>query len=305
MQRKPDHRDFIRSLPQEQRRALIEKSDIQGLVHLTGHWGLVALLGWLIAVEVPFWPLLMLAQGILLVFLFTLLHETSHRTVFEKVWLNKAVAAVCGFSLALPPEWFRYFHFDHHRYTQDPEKDPELASPKPETWRQYVIHVSGLPVWKSHVQTLFRNAMGRCTDSYVPESGRRKVQSEAQAMIALYVLAFAGSVAAGSPLLLFVWIVPLLLGQPFLRLYLMAEHGKCPFVANMFENTRTTFTNPLMLKLAWNMPYHAEHHALAAVPFHKLPEFHRLTAAHLQVTERGYSRFHRAYIGGLNRTVDP
>ncbi len=299
MQGKLDHRDFIRSLSPEQRRALIEKSDIQGLIHLTGHWGLIALFGWLIAIEVPFWPVLMLPQGILLVFLFTLLHETSHRTVFEKVWLNRAVASVCGFALALPPDWFRYFHFDHHRYTQDPEKDPELASPKPATWRQYVVHVSGLPVWKSHLQTLFRNAMGRCTDSYVPETGRRKVQREAQVMIALYMLALGGSVALGSPLLLFVWILPLLLGQPFLRLYLLAEHGKCPFVANMFENTRTTFTNPLVLKLAWNMPYHAEHHALAAVPFYKLPEFHKLTAAHLQVTERGYARFHRAFIAGL------
>ncbi|WP_246694633.1 fatty acid desaturase, partial [Mesorhizobium sp. M2D.F.Ca.ET.147.01.1.1] len=69
---------------------------------------------------------------------------------------------------------------------------------------------------------------------------------------------------------------PALLGQPFLRLYLMAEHGRCPLVANMLENTRTTLTNWFVHKLAWNMPYHAEHHAYPGVPFHQLPEFHRL-----------------------------
>ena len=71
--------------------------------------------------------------------------------------------------------------------------------------------------------------------------------------------------------LLWVWIIPALLGQPFLRLYLLAEHGCCAFVANMFENSRTTFTGPLVRFLAWNMPYHAEHHAFPTVPFYRLP----------------------------------
>lgn len=299
MQQKLNHRDFIKSLSQEQRRDLIRKSDFQGLIHVAGHWGLILFIGWLIAIQVPYWQVLMLPQGILIIFLFTLLHETSHRTVFEKVWLNKAVAVVCGFGFALPPEWFRYFHFDHHRYTQDPQKDPELSAPKPETVWQFILHLSGLPVWKSHLQTLFRNALGRCADSYVPETGHDKVRREAQLMIAAYVLITICAVAFGWVALLYIWLIPVLLGQPFLRLYLLAEHGKCPQVTNMFENTRTTFTNRLVLKLAWNMPYHAEHHALAAVPFYQLPRFHKLTAPHLHVTQNGYAGFHRDYITGL------
>jgi len=101
-------------------------------------------------------------------------------------------------------------------------------------------------------------------------------------------------------LLLYVWIVPAVLGQPFLRLYLLAEHGRCPFVANMLENTRTTFTNWFVRKLAWNMPFHAEHHAYPGVPFHQLPAFHVLIERHLKVTEAGYVRFHEKYIGTLH-----
>lgn len=299
MEQKLTHRDFIKSLPQDVRRDLIRKSDIQGLAHLAGHWGAILLVGWLIAIQVPYWQFLMLPQGILIIFLFTLLHETCHRTPFEKVWLNKAVGAVCGFSFGLPPEWFRYFHFDHHRYTQDPEKDPELSSPKPETLWQFIRHVSGLHIWKAHAQTLFTNATGRCSDSYVPDTGRDKVRREAQLMIAAYLLIAGGAIAFEWTVLLYVWIIPILLGQPFLRLYLLAEHGRCPYVSNMFENTRTIFTNRLMLKLAWNMPYHAEHHALAAVPFYQLPNLHKLTAPHLQVTQPGYARFHRDYVASL------
>ena len=94
-------------------------------------------------------------------------------------------------------------------------------------------------------------------------------------------------------------MVPALLGQPFLRAYLMAEHGRCPQVADMLANSRTTFTTAAMRRLAWNMPYHAEHHAYPAVPFHALPRFHELAKAHLKTTERGYARFHRRFAAAL------
>ena len=241
----------------------------------------------------------MLPQGILIIFLFTQLHEALHRTAFATGWMNEAVARFCGLLIVLPPDWFRYFHFAHHRHTQDPEKDPELAVPKPETVPQYLFYVSGVPVWAAHISTLVRNALGCNADAFVPEAGRRKVAREARIMLVLYALVAAVSVAAGSVEPLFLWIVPALLGQPFLRLYLLAEHGRCPFVANMFENSRTTFTNRLVRRIAWNMPYHAEHHAIPTVPFHRLPELHALSREYLCQTENGYVRFHRKYVAGL------
>ena len=70
-------------------------------------------------------------------------------------------------------------------------------------------------------------------------------------------------------------------------------------MSNVLENSRTTTTTWLLRKLAWNMPYHAEHHAYPAVPFFRLPSFHKLTRQHLQKTERGYLRFHRKYAAAL------
>ena len=296
-----DHKKLIAGLSAADREALTARADGPGLLHLAGHLGLIGLCGWLIASGVPGWQLVLPVQGILLVFLFTLLHETVHQTPFRSHWLNVGVGWLCALVLALPYNWFRYFHFAHHRFTQDPDNDPELASPKPETWWQYVRHVSGLPVWKSHVTTLLTNAAGRNADAYVPERGRDKVRREAQVMLAVYAALALASWLLGSMLLVWVWIVPLLLGQPFLRLYLLAEHGRCPLVANMLENSRTTFTNRVVRLLAWNMPYHAEHHAYPAVPFHKLPEFHQLTQEFLTETERGYARFTVKYAASLQR----
>jgi fatty acid desaturase len=295
-----DHRTIIASLTPELRDRLTEKSDRAGLTHLAVHWGLILLLGALIVARVPFWWALMLPQGILIVFLFTLLHEAVHLTPFRTPWINEAVARISGFILCLPSDWFRYFHFAHHRYTQDPDNDPELASPKPETTWQYIKHVSGLPIWWGAISGLVTNALDRNRAAYIPPKGFAKVRTEARVMILLYLLLFGLSLYFQTAVLVWAWLLPALIGEPFLRLYLLAEHGRCPFVASMLENTRTTKTTWLVRKLAWNMPYHAEHHSYPGVPFHRLPEFHAVIENHLKEVEDGYVRFNVKYIEGLN-----
>jgi fatty acid desaturase len=294
-----DHRSVIASLSPEQRDRLTEKSDRAGLAHLAIHGGLIVALGGLIAAGVPFWWVLLLPQGILIVFLFTLLHESVHLTPFHTAWINEVVARICGFLLLLPSDWFRYFHFAHHRYTQDPDNDPELATPKPQTVWQYIRHVSGLPIWWGAVSGLVINALDRNRAAYIPPKGFAKVRAEARLMLLAYGLLAAVSIWSHSAVLIWVWLLPALLGEPFLRVYLLAEHGLCPFVANMLENSRTTKTTWLVRKLAWNMPYHAEHHSYPGVPFYRLPEFHAVIESQLAQVEDGYVRFNIRYVEGL------
>ena len=44
------------------------------------------------------------------------------------------------------------------------------------------------------------------------------------------------------------------------------------------------------------MPYHAEHHAYPAVPFHALRKLNALLAAHIVHTEQGYVASARAVL---------
>jgi len=97
------------------------------------------------------------------------------------------------------------------------------------------------------------------------------------------------------------WVVPVVLGQPALRLYLMAEHTLCPLNDDMLENTRTTYTNGFMRYLAWNMPYHAEHHAFPAVPFHRLPEVNAAIRGRLKSTAPGYLAVQRDILNSYPR----
>ena len=288
-----NHREFLESLSPEQRRQLTEKADAKGLMRLVQHWGLILLLIGLIISQVPAWPILMLPLGILLVFQFTLMHETVHLTPFRSRWINESVAQVCGYLLILPPHWFRYFHLEHHRQTHVLGKDPELESPKPKTIAQYWLYLSGFPLWWGLLKTLWANAKGQNFAAYVPQNAQVDVKREAIQMLAAYSVLLVGSLVFETAVLVMIWVLPVVMGQPLLRLYLLAEHTGCPHTNNMFSNTRTVYTHAAVRWLAWNMPYHAEHHSFAAVPFHNLPVLHKMVKRHLESTNLGYGEFHR------------
>lgn len=194
----------------------------------------------------------------------------------------------------LPPQYFRLFHFAHHRYTQDPARDPELASPGPATVGEYLWRVSGLPYWWDRLTVTLGHALtGRAREPFVLPEKAAGVVREARILWLVYLAALVASAYWQRTELLLLWLLPAVLGQPFLRLFLLAEHTGCPYTDNMLENTRTTHTNALLRGLAWRMPYHAEHHSFPSVPFHALPRLHQLIGARVRVTAPGYLAVHR------------
>ncbi|MEL6409620.1 MAG: fatty acid desaturase [Pseudomonadota bacterium] len=293
-----DHRAFIKSLPRDLLRELKTSDNRIGLLHLSGHVGLILFLATWIAKGWPLWWAAIAAQGIVICFLFTLEHEATHKTPFATSELNEWVGRFAGLLIFLPFEWFRHFHLAHHKFTNIPGKDPELLSgAKPETRLQYAKYVSGLTYWTGMAGQIFSNVISPLSGGYVPKSKARHIRLEACLMLIFYVIASLSLFF--SPFLFWVWLLPILLGQPFLRLYLLAEHGRCAFVANMFENTRTTYTNRFVRFLAWNMPYHVEHHSIPQVPFHKLPELHDLMQGKHKAVSNSYSEFTAEFVSDL------
>ena len=294
-----DHRSFLRSLSRADRRALAEQKDGPGLRHLAVYIALTVAFAIPVALRVPGWPLLMLPLGILLAFLFNLEHECVHTTPFRTKWINEWCGRISGLLILQPFQWFRYFHFAHHRFTNDAERDPELVGkPKPKTVRQYVVFALAPLYWKNKVLLLFSNARGKAFDKFVPENAFGQLKTEARISIGIYALVLIFSVWV-SPILIWTWLVPLVVGFPLLRLYHLAEHGLCPAVDDMFENSRTVFTNRIVRFVTWNMPYHIEHHTLPMVPFFRLPDLHRLVRKHLKTTSDGYMQFTANYASRL------
>ncbi len=292
----PNYRDVLRSLSRDEKRRLMTLTNHHGLLWLFAHFAVITGMAWANFSYTGFFGLLaIVGQGIGLCFLFCAMHESGHGTAFRSKILNKLVTSFTGLLLFLGPLWFQSFHAAHHRHTHDPALDPELATSKPKTWGQYLFYLTGIMIWISNLRALLLNALRTPSDSFIPSSSRPGIKKEARLMLLTYIVIFtAGFVLAPYYIFQF-WLLPILLGQPFLRLFLLAEHAGCPHDPDMLKNSRTTRTNPVVLFLSWNMPYHTAHHSFPAVPFHQLPKFHQHIAQHTAVTADGYSAFHRQY----------
>jgi fatty acid desaturase len=286
-------------LERETVRRLSRRSNTRGLLQLGFHLTLLAATGALISVSRGQWWLTaaLLLHGIVLSFLFCALHESIHGTAFASARLNEGVAWVCGALLMLPPRYFRYFHFAHHRYTQQPARDPELTTAPPASLASWAWRLTGLPYWRDRLEVTLRHALtGRVTEPFVPAGKAGLVVREARVLWSCYGLIAAGSLSLQLDAALYYWVLPALLGQPVLRAFLMAEHTGCPLVADMLANTRSTRSNAAVRLIAWRMPYHAEHHCCPSVPFHALGALHALLGARVRVRSPGYLAVHRGLL---------
>jgi len=243
----------------------------------------------------------MFVQGVVLVHHFSLQHECVHYTVFRTRWLNDLVGNICGWSIGLPHQFFRYEHCDHHTYTQIAGEDPEMV-PMPSSWGEYVWYLSSIPYWRTKVTEMARHSMGRLTAEerrFLPDSVAWIVFLEARLMVATYVGLFAAMLwfQWWSPL--WFWLIPLMMGEPVMRFIRMTEHVGRPTVALMRDNTRTNLVSLPWRFLCWNMNYHAEHHYVASVPFHALPRLHEKLKDDVHVEPGGYLGAHRDIVAQL------
>ncbi len=243
----------------------------------------------------------MLAMGVVQVALFAPLHETCHYTAFR----SRRANAVVGWIAALPSlnnwHFYQQFHLAHHKHTQDPQNDPELSPPPPSSLRAYVARMAGLAYWQARFR-LWAAAWRGDLSAYPfihPATAPRVILSVRASSAVTAALALAAGLAFGWTAVLLYWVGPQLLGQPILRLYLLAEHTGCTEDANGLTNTRTMMTSPLVRLLMWNMPYHAEHHLYPFIPFHRLAEAHRVLRDRLAHIGPGYAAWHRGHIRTL------
>lgn len=304
-------------IPKERLRALMARRDGPGLARFVAQAGLILVgAGVTIAAGQGWLGAAWAAAGIGAVAvghvgMFAALHEAGHRTAFGSRWLNELVAWFASFVILYTPTLFRSFHFAHHRHTHDPRLDPEITvaqRPGPEVIGDpfiYIGFLSGLPL--AMMKTLWLLSAASPLTSvwsgllwFVPERDRRRVRREAR----MYVLAHAALIALGvmvAPGALWLYSVQLF-GHMLLAPFILAEHSGLEHDGTILQRTRTTQTVAPVRWLLWNMPFHAEHHALPAVPFHALPALHEALRGELVHESAGYTRFH---VGVVERFFKP
>jgi fatty acid desaturase len=290
----------MRVVPAEVLRRLYTRSDWAGAKQTAAHLALLVLGGAAILYTRGTWwvVLPLIAQAFFVNSLFGAMHESVHYGSFKTRWMADVLAFFSGAAILNNAGFYRHYHLAHHRYTQDPARDPELVtSGTPKTWGQYLFRVSSIPFLMLRMRDIFLFPFGyRGNVDYIHPSAWPEVRRWGRWLLAFYAVLLAGSLALHSDALLWVWIFPLLIGAPLLRLYLLCEHTLCPNSDDGFANTRTTLCNPLLRFLMWNLPYHAEHHLLPNIAFHHLPEAHRHLKPHLKFVAKSYVATNREIV---------
>ncbi len=290
----------MRVLPADLLKRLYQPSNAAGAVQTAAHVALLVAGGWLVLATRGTWwvaPAL-LVQGLLVNSLFGAMHESVHYGSFKTRWLADVLAFFSGAAILNNAGFYRHYHTAHHRYTQDPARDPELLTVNPpRSWGGYLLRLSSLPFLVLRLRDILLFPFGFRGDvSYIEEEAWPEVRLWGRLLLAFYALLIVGSIVLHTDVVLWTWFLPLLCGLPFLRAYLVCEHTLCPNSDDGFANTRTTTSNAIVRFLMWNLPYHAEHHLFPAIAFHNLPEAHRLLRPHLKFVAPSYTATHREII---------
>src|SRR3954447_25035824 len=151
------------------------RSDLRGALQLGAHGACIAATGVLVWLAAPLWYLLlpaMLLHGVTIVTLFAPMHECVHRTAFANRRANEIVGWIAGVLSFYNSSFYWHFHSWHHRYTQDPERDPELLFPKATNRLEYLREIAGINFWVRRAIDYPALALGRLRSLPFPAGER-------------------------------------------------------------------------------------------------------------------------------------
>ncbi len=232
--------------------------------------------------------------------LFAPFHETVHGTAFRSSWLNTICGWLAGIPFGMAPAVYKEFHFDHHRFTQNPGRDPEVRafrgkpSAWPSTWTTWTLMIIGWGIITLKVRTLIKLP-------FLSEDRWEKLAPWARKPLRPLLARQSATVAIvwGTLIGMAVWnvgyryiLLAAILSHTFQAVWVTTEHTGLPAVGSILTRTRTVVTRPFIRWWLWNMNFHAEHHAWPSVPWHALPELHLWTNDYLEARNSGYMEVH-------------
>jgi Na+-transporting NADH:ubiquinone oxidoreductase subunit F len=207
-------------------------------------------------------------------------HESGHGTAFKTDWMNNALYEIASFMVMRESTVWRWSHNRHHSDTIIVGRDPEIAIPRPPTWRGVLEPFFALQSYRSFFKTVLLHCFGRMTAAertFIPESQFNRIYWTARSYALVYASVIALSVYERSILPLMLVGLTNLFGSWLMPIYGHTQHaGLAENVLDHRLNCRTVYMNAIHRYLYWNMNYHVEHHMFPLVPYYALPQLHEL-----------------------------
>jgi fatty acid desaturase len=236
-------------------------------------------------------------------------HQALHGLGLRNRRANAAIGVALGVPMLISFAAYRATHLRHHRDLGTPanreffdyggQYGSQRPRSRPANALIWLLRFSMVRHYASFAVGLLRALRGR---EFVGEtaSTSRRIRRDHFVILAT-VLAVAGwSVAVGSSVLLWIWVLPLLIvAGPVHAAIELPEHFRCETLSlDPFANTRTIRSNRLMTWFTNGNNFHVEHHLMPNLPIERLPELHGEVRDRLRYVEPGYYRFFRNLIQG-------
>lgn len=219
-----------------------------------------------------------------------LAHDAAHGTLFRNRLANELASDLfLMFPIVAFTQKYRMAHLGHHRYVNDPARDPDwirldayepMAFPmdRARFLRRYVLRALWPP---TILRYLFGRAVAANTNGGGAGGGSATIRAVYRFRVArclrgtywLTLLTTVHALDAWVYLGLF-WIVPLLTAYPFLMLLReIAHHANAPDAGDL-TNSRIFRVHPILefAVFPYGQAFHLTHHLVAMVPHYRIRE---------------------------------
>ena len=245
------------------------------------------------------WLLIIICQmllGLIFAHGLELQHGCIHLNMFRSKILNRIFGSLLGLPMLVSYTHYRVQHMYHHKYLGT-EKDAELFNYEESSLKSLNSFI--LRAWNfARIPSLFDNfskfIQGKYPLSFNTYANKREALLEYFVLTVLFSIAFFVSITNISILFWKLWLIPwLLFGEFFHFLIELPEHIDCDRNdQDIFVNTRSIETNPVVNYLVNGNNYHVEHHLYPNIPVHNLKLVHEKIKQDIKFLSRSYITFY-------------
>jgi fatty acid desaturase len=248
--------------------------------------------GWLAALPAQILLGLMLAHAV------ELQHQVLHGTAFRSGTKNRVVGTLLGLPMLVSYTQYRSLHLLHHRYLGT-DRDTEFflyASNEALTIGRLLASAFNVRRWAVAVREVAASILpGRRYDAVITgERTHQRIQGEYRLMLLMLVGMVGMSLLLESPLILTLWLIPLVVAEPIHFAIELPEHTFCDRTSQqVYRNTRSIRGSWFSFWLTNGNNFHVEHHLRMGTPINKLPAMHRVVADRLHHYSPTYWQFYQ------------
>jgi fatty acid desaturase len=196
---------------------------------------------------------------------FTVWHEGVHQNLARRKPLNHALARLAAIPVLIPYSRLRVHHLLHHRFTNDPDRDPDYWQVSGPFWTVGLRYLRG----ERESRLIVEKTVGAATSN-----GADRVQ------IGVTLAALAGLAWLSPASALFALVIPralLVYVHSFYVNYL--PHAWLP--SGRYVSARFLPVRMVVSVLMVQHNYHALHHAYVSIPWHRYALAHRACSQEL------------------------